>query len=241
LQASVVLIINVWATKLNVEIFQGDPFDTSVLLWTRAVPVSPANSSELPDQSMPACVSFKISTSESLSGEPVDTGTAFTSYDIDWTAKLEAKGLEPDTKYFFQFSKCANPLTVSPIGSAGTLASPDSEFCGTLLFHVTDPAMHHSAPAGQVNNGSTSSFRYNPSTGEGAIGVEFAGTAVTSTSSFGSGITPAAADVKSRTLVAVNADLQWSEGSFRGFFTLTIDSNTLNATYYAMRNTSSYQ
>jgi alkaline phosphatase D len=35
-----------------------------------------------------------------------------------------------------------------------------------------------------------------------------------------------------------NEDLQWSEGSFRGFFTLTIDPNTLNATYYAMRNVS---
>lgn len=79
---------------------------------------------------------------------------------------------------------------------------------------------------------------YNPLTGVGAIGVEFAGTAVTSGSSFGSGITPAAADAKSRVLVDVNADLQWSEGSYRGFFTLTIDSDTLNATYYGMRNTS---
>lgn len=80
-------------------------------------------------------------------------------------------------------------------------------------------------------------FRYNPATGEGAIGVEFAGTAVTSTSSFGAGITPALADVKSRSLLAANADLQWSEGSYRGFFVLTIDSETLNATYYGMRNT----
>lgn len=39
----------------------------------------------------------------------------------------------------------------------------------------------------------------------------------------------------------INADLQWSEGSYRGFFTLTIDSNTLNATYYAMNNVSAYQ
>ncbi|KAL0946851.1 hypothetical protein HGRIS_013018 [Hohenbuehelia grisea] len=79
---------------------------------------------------------------------------------------------------------------------------------------------------------------YNPTTGEGAIGVEFAGTAVTSGSSFGSGITPAAADNSSRVLVDINTDLQWSEGSFRGFFTLTIDSKTLNATYYGMRNIS---
>lgn len=77
---------------------------------------------------------------------------------------------------------------------------------------------------------------YDPITGDGAIGIEFAGTAVTSGSSFGSGISPQAADVISKTLTAVNADLQWSEGSYRGFFTLTIDTEHLNATYYAMRN-----
>lgn len=81
-------------------------------------------------------------------------------------------------------------------------------------------------------------FSYNPTTGEGAIGVEFAGTAVTSGSSFGTGITPENADALSRVFVAANADIQWSEGSFRGFFVLSIDSETLNATYYGMRNIS---
>ncbi|KAG6903200.1 hypothetical protein C0995_002743 [Termitomyces sp. Mi166 len=77
---------------------------------------------------------------------------------------------------------------------------------------------------------------YDPVTGEGAIGVEFAGTAVTSTSPFGANIAPAAADVESAELVRINTELQWSEGSFRGFFLLTIDSETLNATYYGMNN-----
>lgn len=80
--------------------------------------------------------------------------------------------------------------------------------------------------------------RYNSETGEGAIGVEFAGTAVTSSSPFGVGITPAAADVISQKLIGINVDLQWSEASYRGFFTLTIDPNTLSATYYAMNNIS---
>ena len=64
--------------------------------------------------------------------------------------------------------------------------------------------------------------------------------AVTSTSSFGSGITPAAADVKSATYVKNNTDLQWSEGSYRGFFTLTLNTTHANATYWAMRNTSAF-
>jgi alkaline phosphatase D len=82
--------------------------------------------------------------------------------------------------------------------------------------------------------------RYNPVTGEGAIGVEFAGTAVTSGSSFGTGIQPAAADVISKEVLATNTDLQWSEGSFRGFYTLTIDTESVTATYYAMRNVCEY-
>lgn len=77
-------------------------------------------------------------------------------------------------------------------------------------------------------------------TGQGAIGVEFAGTAVTSDSSFGTDISPAAADVKSQQYVAANLDLQWSEGSYRGFFTLVIGPEVLNATYYAMKNISEY-
>ena len=78
---------------------------------------------------------------------------------------------------------------------------------------------------------------YDPVTGTGALGVEFAGTAVTSGSSFGS-LAPPAADNRSAILVAANAPLQWSEGYYRGFFTLTISPEWMNATYYAMRNIS---
>lgn len=61
---------------------------------------------------------------------------------------------------------------------------------------------------------------------------------VTSGSILGDGITPAAADILSSILVTdpLNADLQWSEGSYRGFYTLTITTTTANATYYAMKD-----
>ena len=66
---------------------------------------------------------------------------------------------------------------------------------------------------------------------------------VTSTSAFGSGIQPPQADAISEVLVQdpLNADLQWSEGSYRGFFTLELTPQTANATYYAMRNVSAYR
>jgi alkaline phosphatase D len=75
-------------------------------------------------------------------------------------------------------------------------------------------------------------------TGRGALGVEFAGTAVSSGSSFGASIMPEEANVISAALVVANDELQWSEGSYRGFFTLTISPSTLDATYYAMKNVS---
>ncbi|KXN90604.1 Alkaline phosphatase D [Leucoagaricus sp. SymC.cos] len=102
--------------------FKGDPLDTSVILWTRAEPL-PSSSGQLPDQSVPVCVAYKIGTSSDLSGKPVDSGEAFTTYDIDFTIKVEATGLKADTKYFYQFSDCTNPSIVSPIGATRTLSN----------------------------------------------------------------------------------------------------------------------
>ena len=63
---------------------------------------------------------------------------------------------------------------------------------------------------------------------------------MTSGSSFGSGIAPSAADVISSQLVSGrgNEALQWSEGSYRGFFTLEIGVERVEAVYYGMRNVS---
>lgn len=101
---------------------QGDPFDDSVLLWTRAVPLSPG-----PDQSIPVCVSFKIFDNSKLSGQPVDSGEAFTTYDVDFTVKVEAQHLKADTHYWFQFADCTNSNTTSPIGATRTISGPDSK------------------------------------------------------------------------------------------------------------------
>lgn len=109
----------------------GDPFDTSVLLWTRAVPtpyaLNPsAAPSTIPDQSVPVCVSFSVFSNEALSGRPVSTGEAFTSYDVDFTVKVEASGLKPDTTYWFVFKDCTNENSVSPIGKTRTFSSSNS-------------------------------------------------------------------------------------------------------------------
>ena len=100
---------------------QGDPFDDSVLLWTRAVPINGT-----PDQSVPVCVSFKVFNNAKLTGKPIDSGEGFTTYDVDFTVKFEATKLQPDTQYWFEFADCTNPQTVSPVGATRTLSSPNS-------------------------------------------------------------------------------------------------------------------
>lgn len=85
-------------------IASGDPFDDSVILWTRAAPTSDNNESNvtvsgyvpLYDHSTeqyvtksdsPVCVDWKISASKSFE-DIVDSGTAYTSSDIDYTVKV---------------------------------------------------------------------------------------------------------------------------------------------------------
>ncbi|KAF8212314.1 PhoD-like phosphatase-domain-containing protein [Mycena galopus ATCC 62051] len=465
----------------------GDPLDTSVLIWTRAFPLGAG-----PDQSVPVCVQYKVFASPAVQGKPIDSGEGFTTYDVDFTVKFEVSNLKPDTQYFYFFSDCTNPNTISPVGKTRTLPDPDtpaasvnggkpltlavfscSQFqtgwfnaygvaahntsaeimlhIGDYIYENIDGALpigrdvigrelatihdyrqrynqyrtdtdlifaHQNAPwitvadnswkAGTTDSndttagcafspsgacftdrklaavrsyhewlpvrqvtqfdqlriwrnfqigklldltmldtrnydrdvtdvivGSLATFAnrslmgaaqekwfeetliqsqergavwrivgqqvvftqlllegayvrqqddwdgyranrqrildnlyrnkitntiilsgdshanwvsdlahindtttYNPLTGDGAIGVEFAGTAVTSPSAFGVNAPPSATDPISALFVAGNPDLQWSEGSFRGFFTLTIDAKEVNATYYAMSDIS---
>lgn len=38
----------------------------------------------------------------------------------------------------------------------------------------------------------------------------------------------------------INTDLHWSEGSYRGFYTLTVSPSQINATYWAMKDIKSF-
>lgn len=75
---------------------------------------------------------------------------------------------------------------------------------------------------------------YNLSTGDGSIGVEFAGTAVSSPSPGGQNISIAAANAGSAALVAANRELQWSELYYRGYFELHLNHSSVSAQYFGM-------
>jgi alkaline phosphatase D len=72
---------------------------------------------------------------------------------------------------------------------------------------------------------------YDQVTGAGAIGVEFAGTAVSS-SGYGAGRSIANSSDRSAGLVRDNRELQWAEGYYRGYYELHISPDELNAHYY---------
>ncbi|CAK1364625.1 unnamed protein product [Cercospora beticola] len=77
---------------------------------------------------------------------------------------------------------------------------------------------------------------YDSETGAGALGVEFAGTAVSSTSSFGANTTLWECNNQSRALVADNVELQWQEGYYRGYYEMQISKERVLAQYFGTPN-----
>lgn len=95
--------------KLNFThgVASGDPWDDSVILWTRVAPIGADNDATnvtveglvdlyshdsetwVKSSSAPVCVEWAISASKTLEkGNVVDSGEAWTSSDVDWTVKV---------------------------------------------------------------------------------------------------------------------------------------------------------
>ncbi|KAA6413449.1 MAG: hypothetical protein FRX48_03195 [Lasallia pustulata] len=135
------------ASQLNFThgVASGDPYPNSVILWTRCapmaddvnsnstvsgyvplynpVPIQNDTSENAPPSTAPICVNFKIATDKALS-RVVDSGTAYTSSDIDYTVKVEAQKLSPYTQYYYQFNVCGSNK-ISPLGRTKTTPQPD--------------------------------------------------------------------------------------------------------------------
>lgn len=79
-----------------------------------------------PDQTVsnaPICLNWKVTSDKALS-KTVTSGQVYTSSDVDYTVKVEAKGLSPFTQYYYQFTVC-NSTKSSPLGRTKT--SPKAE------------------------------------------------------------------------------------------------------------------
>ncbi|KAL8974643.1 MAG: hypothetical protein Q9197_001131 [Variospora fuerteventurae] len=135
------------ASQLNFThgVASGDPYPTSVILWTRCAPMSDDVSSNLtvsgyvplynpvpiygaahdtgPPSTSPVCLTYKVSTDKNLAST-ADSGTVYTSSDTDYTVKVEASGLSPYTQYYYQFSVCGSTNVSSPVGRTKTTPAP---------------------------------------------------------------------------------------------------------------------
>lgn len=76
--------------------------------------------------------------------------------------------------------------------------------------------------------------KYDPETGNGSVAVEFAGTAVSSPSPLGQGKNTSYYTGASKVLVGSNPELKFSEGQYRGWFSLTVSPNKVSADYYSI-------
>lgn len=75
---------------------------------------------------------------------------------------------------------------------------------------------------------------YDKETGEGSIGVEFAGSAVTSPCPYGANISLAQANNYSTWLQNANDELQWQDLYYRGYYELHISKDEVQASYFGM-------
>ncbi|KAF3917947.1 hypothetical protein ABW20_dc0110240 [Dactylellina cionopaga] len=77
---------------------------------------------------------------------------------------------------------------------------------------------------------------YEPRTGRGAIGVEFAGTAVTSPGSVGWNGTIDKAQAMAEYSVKINPVLQWTDVYYRGYMELDISHEVVKTTYFGIQD-----
>ncbi|TLD03480.1 uncharacterized protein PgNI_11864 [Pyricularia grisea] len=129
----------------------GDPAIDSVVIWTRAAPIGAENddsnvtvSGGVPMYShetdrwvqasaAPVCLEWKIGNDAKLE-YPVDSGTVYTSSDIDWTVKVIANNLSPFLTHYYQFNIC-NSDNKSPLGRTKTLPKKTSGL-STYVRHI---------------------------------------------------------------------------------------------------------
>ncbi|KAI1175105.1 alkaline phosphatase-like protein [Nemania sp. FL0916] len=114
----------------------GDPYSDSIILWTRVAPSPVSDASNVTVEgpvplynhdtqvyiqadANPICVNWAVYPEGKVKGPSVASGKAYTTSDIDYTVKVEAKGLKPFTTYNYQFNICGSSVK-SPVGRTKT-------------------------------------------------------------------------------------------------------------------------
>lgn len=113
----------------------GDPFQNSVVIWTRVTPET-----QLPEIK----VLWEVA-SDSLFNEIVNTGAFVTNPERDYTVKVIVEGLEPGTSYYYRF-KSLN--ATSMVGSTKTAPQQSDE----IRFAVVSCSNYQFGPFNAYGN-----------------------------------------------------------------------------------------
>ncbi|MFT6048004.1 MAG: alkaline phosphatase D, partial [Arenicella sp.] len=118
----------------------GDPLQTKVILWTRLSPdLAPDNNLDQKIQTRDQFISvqWQVSNNEQFT-EIVSQGVTSTSAQRDYTVKVDADDLMPDSRYFYRFI-CDQ--SVSPTGRTRTLASPSGKASSSCIKQQAELAV----------------------------------------------------------------------------------------------------
>ncbi|MEM6580556.1 MAG: alkaline phosphatase D family protein [Pseudomonadota bacterium] len=96
------------AASFNHGVASGDPLSDRVILWTRLTPETEGEVN----------VDWEIATDDTF-GSVVASGNGTTTSDVDYTIKVDADGLDPQTSYYYRFIVGDE---ISPIGKTRTAA-----------------------------------------------------------------------------------------------------------------------
>lgn len=96
------------AAKFTHGVASGDPLQTAVILWTRAVPSDDTNQAQ---------IIWEVAESESFN-TLVASGEVSSNATRDFTVKVDVTGLNPGTRYFYRFRSASS---VSAVGETKTL------------------------------------------------------------------------------------------------------------------------
>ncbi len=103
----------------------GDPLPDRVILWTRVSPTPAATPGS--GVGAPVQVTWRIGTDSALRSV-VASGTTTTGPERDFTVKIDATGLSPDTRYWYEFALTSAGTTHrSPIGATRTAPPADAD------------------------------------------------------------------------------------------------------------------
>lgn len=100
------------------------------------------------------------------------------------------------------------------------------------IFLAGDSHMNWVSDIVWLNSTDPDMMMYDPATGAGSIGVEFAGTGVSSPSPLGEDVSMMDANNGSSHYVAANPELQWQEAYYRGYYEMRVSHKSVNATYF---------